>query len=65
MRVLIKGGYVIDPKTNTDGVNDILIEDGIITEIGNISDELVDLNCDVIDAKGKYVLPGLVDAHSH
>ena len=65
MRVLIKGGYVIDPKTNTDGVNDILIEDGIITEIGNISDELVDLNCDVIDAKGKYVLPGLVDAHCH
>jgi dihydroorotase len=65
LRVLIKGGHVIDPKTNTDGITDILIEDGIITEIGNIGDDLEVLNCDVIDAGGKLVLPGLVDAHCH
>jgi len=65
LRVVIKGGHVIDPKTNTDSITDILIEDGIITEIGNIDEDLEALNCDVIDAGGKLVLPGLVDAHCH
>ena len=65
LRVLIKGGHVIDPKTNTDGISDILIEDGMITEVDNISDDLEILNGDVINAEGKLVLPGLVDAHCH
>lgn len=62
MQVLIKDGHVVDPKTNTNGVMDILIEDGVITEIGK---DLEILNGDVIYAKGKLVLPGLVDAHCH
>ncbi|NLD49978.1 MAG: dihydroorotase [Clostridiaceae bacterium] len=41
---------------------DILIEDGKIIEMG---EELELLNGDVIYAQGKYVLPGLVDAHCH
>ena len=65
LRVLIKGGHVIDPKTNTDGISDILIEDGMITEVDNISDDLEILNGDVINAEGKLVLPGLVDAQCH
>ncbi|GAE89193.1 dihydroorotase [Acetivibrio straminisolvens] len=62
MRVLIKGGHVVDPKTNTNGVMDILIEDGIITEIGQ---DIEITNGDIIYAEGKMVLPGLVDAHCH
>lgn len=62
MRVLIKGGHVVDPKTNINDVMDILIEDGKITEIGK---GLEFSNGDVIYAEGKYVLPGLVDAHCH
>jgi len=27
--VLIKGGHVVDPKTNTNGIMDILVEDGL------------------------------------
>ena len=65
LRVLIKGGHVIDPKTNTDGISDILIEDGMIRDVDNISDDLEILNGDVINAEGKLVLPGLVDAHCH
>jgi dihydroorotase len=33
LRILIKDGRIIDPGTNTDGVRDILIEDGVISEI--------------------------------
>lgn len=62
MKVLIKNGHIIDPKAKRKGVFDILIEDGKIIEIG----EGLELsNGDVIDAKGMYVLPGLVDAHCH
>lgn len=62
MRVLIKNGHVIDAKTHRDGVYDIIIENGVIEEIGN---DLEASNCDYIDAEGKYVLPGFVDAHCH
>lgn len=62
MRVLIKGGHVVDPKTNTNGIMDILVEDGIITEIGK---DIEISNGDIIYAEGKLVLPGLVDAHCH
>ena len=63
MKILIKNGHIIDAKTNRDGVYDILIENGKIVEIGNDLDETA--NCDYIDAQGKYVLPGFVDAHCH
>lgn len=62
MKLLIKNGHVIDVKTGLDCVADILIYEGIIQEIGNNIDEA---GCEIIDAKGMYVLPGLVDAHCH
>jgi len=62
MKILIKGGHVLDFKTGLDGVFDVLIEDGKVVEIGN---NLELANGDLIDAEGKYVIPGLVDAHCH
>ncbi len=62
MKTLIKGGHVIDPHTGRDGIFDIIIEEGIITEIGENLELTVG---DIIEAKGKYVIPGLVDAHCH
>ena len=60
--ILIKNGTVI---TITDGVKentDVLIRDGIIRQIGsNISANGVTS----IDASGMYVMPGIIDAHSH
>ncbi len=62
MKLLIKKGHIVDAKTGLIGVNDLLVTDGYITEIaGNIDED----GCEIIDAKGKYVLPGLVDAHCH
>ncbi len=64
MKLLIKNGHVVDPKNNIDKVCDIFIDKGIISDVDeNI--ELDDLDIEVIDAKGKYVTPGLVDMHVH
>jgi dihydropyrimidinase len=60
MSVLIKGGRVITAAD--DYVADVFIEDERISLIG----ESLDVPADkVIDASGKYVLPGLVDPHTH
>ena len=62
MRLLIKNGIVIDPKNNISGKCDILVEDGKICKVGEIDDAEAR---EFIDAEGKYVLPGLIDAHCH
>lgn len=64
MRILIKGGRVIDPANNIDKVTDVFIDKGVISEIGD-NLELDGLDMEVIDASGKIVSPGLVDMHCH
>ncbi len=60
MSVLIKGGRVITAAD--DYVGDVYVEDERISLIG----ESLDVQADkVIDAAGKYVLPGAVDPHTH
>ncbi|MFA6308416.1 MAG: dihydroorotase [Clostridia bacterium] len=62
MRILIKNGHVIDVASGLDKICDVMIKDGIISDVC----EKIDVkNVEVIDAKGKYVLPGLVDMHCH
>ncbi|NNF35085.1 MAG: amidohydrolase family protein [Saprospiraceae bacterium] len=43
----------------------IIIRNGIITEIGSSGTIKVPKNAEVIDAKGKYLIPGLSDMHVH
>jgi dihydroorotase len=62
-RLLIKGGRVIDPRQNLDGVANILIENGKILSVGAHLD--TPANTPTIDAMGKVVAPGLVDVHVH
>src|ERR1700674_3386333 len=60
MSVLIRGGRIVTAAD--DYVADLYVEDETITLIG----ESLDLQADkVIDAAGKYVLPGCVDPHTH
>ena len=59
MRVLIKGGRVIDPASGRDALGDVLI-DG--ERIASLDAARKDTKADkVIDAKGLVVAPGLVD----
>lgn len=62
MKLLIKNGRLVNAPNAVSGVLDILIEDGKVIEIGN---GLENVGGDLIDAQGKIVLPGLVDAHCH
>lgn len=64
MRILIKNGHVIDPANGIDKVCDILVNDGVIAEVGENTD-LDGVELSVIDADGMVVAPGLVDMHVH
>lgn len=61
--ILLKGGHVIDPLNNIDGVLDVAIANGKIQQVArNISASQAKR---VIDVKGLYVTPGLIDMHVH
>lgn len=66
--LLIKNGYVLDPKSGRQGIYDILIENKKIKRIDSfISEEdLKDKeNLQIIDADTMMIAPGLVDVHVH
>lgn len=61
--VLIQNATVLTITNGTLENTDILIEDGKIKNIGK--DLRQPNNVDVIDAEGMFVMPGIIDAHSH
>jgi dihydroorotase len=73
MLTLIKNGYVIDPVSNREGKFDILIDREIIRKVDlNIDGKVVEQEANqrgeqfaLIDAQGKYVMPGFIDLHVH
>ena len=64
MRLLIKGGRVIDPANGVDEILDILVRDGIISDLKKVFGP-VEQGIKAIDATGKTVVPGFVDMHVH
>lgn len=62
MKLLLKGGNVIDPAQNLDQVADVLIENGLIAQIG---ENLSTAGIEVFDAQGLVIAPGFVDMHVH
>src|SRR6185369_6155632 len=63
MNLLIKGGRVIDPTQGLDEVMDVLVEKGVVKELGK--GLAAPSGAEVVDASGKCVVPGLVDMHVH
>ena len=62
MKLLIKNGRIIDPANGRDGQMDVLIENG---KIARVADSITEAADEVIDASGKWVVPGLIDLHVH
>ena len=61
--LVITGGRVIDPETKTDRIADVFIRDGIIKKVEKARGKVKAK--EIIDAKGKMVVPGLIDMHTH
>src|SRR5262245_44793810 len=60
--LLIKGGRVIDPSVGVDAVRDVAISGG---KIAVVAPNITAGAADTIDARGKLVVPGLIDIHTH
>ncbi|MBQ3170102.1 MAG: amidohydrolase, partial [Clostridia bacterium] len=60
--LLIKNGKVFDAVHNEPKIQDILVKDGKIAEIG---ENLVCDAAEIVDAAGLNVYPGFVEAHGH
>ena len=62
MKLCIKNGTVINPNTQLEAQTDLWIEEGKVVYIGQNKDWVAD---EIIDATGKWVVPGLIDLHVH
>jgi dihydroorotase len=60
--LILTGGRVIDPANGRDEIADIAFTAGKVAEIGR---DLPRAGAETVDAKGKLVVPGLVDLHTH
>ncbi len=61
--LLLRGGRVVDPSTNQDGVADVLLAEGRIEAVGTGLGTPDD--AEVIDVGGLVVAPGFIDVHVH
>ena len=61
--ILLKGGHVVDPKNNINELMDVAIkENKVVLVAKNIDAKKA---AQVIDVKGLFVTPGIIDIHSH
>lgn len=66
-KYLIKNGHLVDPANNIDNRMDILISGGKILEVSeNIGENSASASgAEIINASGKYIMPGFIDLHVH
>ncbi len=63
MDICLRGGRVIDPARGMDAEADVLLKDGVVSRVGKgIADGT---SARVVDVRGLWVVPGLIDLHTH
>jgi dihydroorotase len=60
--LVIRGGRVIDPSIRFDSIADVAISEG---RIAAVERSLSADATEILDARGKLVVPGLIDIHTH
>ncbi len=63
MKLLLKGGRLIDPASGRDEVLDMLLIDGRIEKMGKPIPTATGM--EAIELKGKIIAPGFIDMHVH
>ena len=61
--ILFSRGRVIDPRSKLDGVRDVLVRDGKVAEVSDAPLQVP--GAEVVDARGRWVVPGFIDLHVH
>lgn len=64
MKLILQDVRIINPDQNIDATNSLLIENGIITKIGDLTKEDYE-SSEVIELEGKICSPGFFDMHVH
>lgn len=62
MKLLIQQGTIVDPANKRSGIQDILVENGVIAAIAPQIDAP---EAEILDGRGLWIAPGLVDPHVH
>jgi dihydroorotase len=62
-RLLLRGARVVDPASGRDAVIDVLVDDGMITALGEEATRAA--GATRLDCDGLVLAPGLVDMHAH
>ena len=62
-RVLFRRGRLIDPRNGVDGVRDVLVREGKVEQVSEAP--LQAAGAEVVEAAGRWVLPGFIDLHVH
>lgn len=62
MNALIRKAHVVDPKNKIDQILDLRVKNGRIAEMGK---DLESPGDKTLEAKGLYLIPGLIDLHTH
>lgn len=63
--ILIRGGLLIDPASNVEAAHDVLVDGNVIKGVEKPGSVKESKGVEVIEAKGKWVVPGLIDLHVH
>jgi dihydroorotase len=65
MDLCLRGGRVIDPGRSFDAEADLFLKDGVVARAGKGIAAGLGADVRVIDVRGKWVVPGLIDLHTH
>jgi len=60
--LVLRGGRIIDPASGRDETADLAFGGGRVTRIGR---ELPGNGTEIVDVRGRLVVPGLIDLHTH
>jgi len=63
--LMISGAHLIDPRLEIDGVFDVIVSDGQLTEIGAPGTLTAGPDAEKIDGSGFHLFPAFVDPHIH
>jgi dihydroorotase len=63
--LVVHAAHVVDPRERIDGVHDVVVRRGRIAEIAAPGSAATPEGAQVVDGRGRHLLPAFVDPHVH